>query len=145
VTTDHEHFGLMGPLLCTGARVRIVRLRGLRAADGFEAIRAEVTPRTRLLALSHVSWLDGRLFPWRELHEETGVPVLVDGAQSAGALPVDAGPADFYTVSAQKWLCAPAGTGALVVREPEALPLRLASSLSQQDYSIPDGTFVPKA
>ena len=46
-----------------------------------------------------------------------GVPLLVDGAQGAGAIPVDVGElgADFYTVSAQKWLLGPASTGALYV------------------------------
>ena len=52
-------------------------------------MRARVTPRTRLIALSAVSWLDGKVFPWRELREATGVPVLVDGAQSVGAIEVD--------------------------------------------------------
>jgi L-cysteine/cystine lyase len=144
VTTDHEHFGLMGPLAAAGVRLRVARLRDLPAADGFDALRAEVTGRTRLIALSHVSWIDGRLLPWRELREATGVPVLVDGAQSAGAITVDARDADFYTVSAQKWLCGPAATGALAVRDPEALPLRLASYPSQREYSIEDGTFEPK-
>jgi L-cysteine/cystine lyase len=144
VTTDLEHFGLTGPLVASGARINVVRLRHRRAAEGFDAIRGAVTPRTRLIALSHVSWFDGRLLPWRELREETGLPVLVDGAQSVGAIPVDAGPADFYTVSAQKWLCGPASTGALVVREPEALPPRLVGYASQQSYSIEEATFEPK-
>src|SRR5205823_14176913 len=111
------------------------RLRGLRADEGFDAIRTEVTPRTRLLALSHVSWLDGRLVPWRELREATNLPVLVDGAQSAGAIAVDARGADFYTVSAQKWLCGPDATGALYVRDPEALPPRLVGYAAAQEYS----------
>jgi selenocysteine lyase/cysteine desulfurase len=72
------------------------------------------------------------------------VPVLVDGAQSAGAIAVDAEAADFYTISAQKWLCAPGGTGALVVRDPDALSLRLVSYASQQSYSIEEATFEPK-
>jgi L-cysteine/cystine lyase len=145
VTTDLEHFGLTGPLVASGARINVVRLRDRRAAEGLDAIRTAVTPRTRLIALSHVSWIDGRLLPWRELREETGVPVLVDGAQSVGAIAVDAGPADFYTISAQKWLCGPASTGALVVREPEALPLRLVGYPSQRSYSIAEATFEPKA
>jgi L-cysteine/cystine lyase len=144
VTTDLEHFGVTGPLAASGARVRVARLRGLAAADSLDAIRAEVTPRTRLIALSHVSWLDGRVLPWRELRAVTAVPVLVDGAQSAGAIEVGVEAADFYTVSAQKWLCAPGGTGALVVRDAEALPLRLVSYLSQQAYSIEEATFEPK-
>jgi len=144
VTSDHEHFGLTGPLVATGARVCVARLRALRAADSFDAIRAEVTPRTKLIALSHVSWIDGRVLPCAELRAATGVPVLVDGAQSAGAIAVDAGAVDFYTVSAQKWLCAPGGTGALVVRDVDTLRMRLVAYASQQAYSIEEATFEPK-
>jgi L-cysteine/cystine lyase len=144
VTTDVEHFGLVGPLVASPARVRVARVRGLPPEQLFEAIRAEVTPRTRLLALSHVSWIDGVVVPWQELARATGVPVLVDGAQGAGAIAVDATAADFYTVSAQKWLCGPDGTGALYVREPDALPIRLAAYASQAAYDIAAGTFEPK-
>ena len=49
------------------------------------------------------------------------MPVLVDGAQSVGAIPVDCAGVDFYTVSGQKWLCGPDGTGALIVADPERL------------------------
>ena len=47
-----------------------------------------------------------------------GVPVLVDGAQSVGAIPVDVSGlgCDFYTVSGQKWLLGPDATGALYIR-----------------------------
>ena len=98
-----------------------------RAADVFELVRAQVTPRTKLIAISAVSWIDGTVFPWHELREATNVPVLVDGAQSAGAIDVDAAGADFYTVSAQKWLCGPDATGALFVADPDALPPRLVA------------------
>jgi L-cysteine/cystine lyase len=144
-TTDAEHFGLTGPLLGSGARLRIAKVRDAPAADVFELIRAHVTPRTRLIATSAVSWIDGKVFPWRELREATNVPVLVDGAQSAGALDVDATAADFYTVSAQKWLCGPDSTGALYVREPEALRPRLVAYPSAESYDIGEGTWEPKA
>jgi L-cysteine/cystine lyase len=144
VTTDAEHFGLTGPLVASGARLRIAKVRGARAADLFELIRAQVTPRTRLIAISAVSWLDGTVFPWRELREATSLPVLIDGAQSAGALDVDATAADFYTVSAQKWLCGPDSTGALYVRDPEALPPRLVAYPSAASYDIGEGTWEPK-
>ena len=38
---------------------------------------------------------------------ETGLPILVDGAQSAGVIPVEAGAFDYYAISCQKWLCGP--------------------------------------
>jgi len=144
-TTDAEHFGLTGPLLGSGARLRIAKVRDAPAADVFELIRAQVTPRTRLIATSAVSWIDGKVFPWRELREATNVPVLVDGAQSAGALDVDATDADFYTISAQKWLCGPDSTGALYVRDPEALRPRLVAYPSAEEYDIAAGTWEPKA
>jgi L-cysteine/cystine lyase len=145
VTTDVEHFGLTGPLLGARVDLRIAQVKERAAADFFDALRELVTPRTRLIALSAVSWLDGKLFPWRELREATGVPVLVDGAQSVGALDVDAADADFYTVSAQKWLCGPDSCGALYLREPEALRPRLVAYPSAESYDIAAGTWEPKA
>jgi L-cysteine/cystine lyase len=103
-----------------------------------------VTARTRLLAVSAVVWLDGKVVPWAALRVQTGVPVLVDGAQSAGALEVDASTADYYTVSAQKWLCGPDSTGALYVREPEALPPRLLTHPSTASYDLRTGAWEPK-
>jgi L-cysteine/cystine lyase len=70
--------------------------------------------------------------------------VLVDGAQSVGAVPVDASAADYYTVSAQKWLCGPDLTGALYVRDPGALRLSQPSYLSQREYDLAAATFEPR-
>jgi L-cysteine/cystine lyase len=145
VTTDAEHFGLIGAIAVSEATMRVARVRDRPAAEALDAILAEVSPRTRLLALSHVNWVNGHAFPWREAKEATGVPVLVDGAQSVGAIPVDASAADFYTVSGQKWLCGPDLTGALYVRDPESLRLSLPSYLSQQKYDLLVGTFEPRA
>jgi L-cysteine/cystine lyase len=75
----------------------------------------------------------------------TGVPTLVDGAQGAGAIPVDATTVDFYTVSAQKWLCGPDATGALYVREPERLAVSAPSYFAQEAYDLEAPSFVPKA
>ena len=134
VTTAEEHFGLLGTLNTSGARVIV-------AAPDPDAILAAVTPRTRLLALSHALWTTGRVLPVRELREATGVPVLVDGAQSVGAIPVDAGGLDFLTISGQKWLCGPDSTGGLVVASPELLRVASPSYFSQAGHE-PDGTFV---
>jgi L-cysteine/cystine lyase len=144
VTTDAEHFALTGPLAASGARLRIARIRDAPAEAVFDLIAAEVTSSTRLIATSAVSWIDGTVIPWRELREATGVPVLVDGAQGVGAVEVDASLADWYTVSAQKWLCGPDATGALYVRDPDSLRPRLVGYPSQSAYDIAAGTWEPK-
>ncbi len=79
----------------------------------------------------------------RELREETGIPVLVDGAQSVGAIPVAAAGFDYLTISGQKWLCGPDSTGALVVADPDGLRVSAPSYFSQAEYE-PDGQFQPK-
>ena len=119
----------------SGARVVVVE-------PDPDAILAAVTPRTRLLALSQVLWTSGRALPVRELREQTGVPVLVDGAQSVGAIPVDAAGLDFLTISGQKWLCGPDSTGALVVADPERLRVARPSYFSQSAHE-PSGSFEP--
>jgi L-cysteine/cystine lyase len=136
VTTTDEHFGLVGPVHASGARVVVVTPHP-------DAIVAAVTPRTRLLALSHVLWTTGQILPVHELKERTAVPILVDGAQSVGTMPVDARGLDWLTISGQKWLCGPEGTGALVVAEPEKLRVRHPSYLSQRSYE-PDGRYEPQ-
>lgn len=136
VTSAEEHFGLLGPLHGSGAHVVVAE------ADE-ETLLAAVTPRTRLIAVSHVLWTTGRRLDLGRLRQPEGPPLLVDGAQSAGAIPVDLGAADFYTVSAQKWLCGPDPTGALYVRDPERLRLALPSVFSPQSHEG-DGSYVPK-
>ena len=144
VTTDSEHFGLIGPLIGTGVRLRIARTRDLPVADVLTAVEALVGPDTRLVALSAISWLNGAVLPWHELREATGVPVLVDGAQAVGAVDVDATAADFFTISAQKWLCGPDATGGLYVRDPEARRPRLIGTAGATSYDLAAGTWVPK-
>jgi selenocysteine lyase/cysteine desulfurase len=144
VTTDGEHFGLLGALATSPAQVRVAAVRELPPEQALEVLLAEVTPETRLLALSDVCWMSGNRLPVRELQEATGLPVLADGAQSAGAIPVEATEVDFYAFSCQKWLCGPDGTGGLAVREPEALAVAAPSYLSQDGYE-PTGLFTPRA
>jgi L-cysteine/cystine lyase len=138
VTTDSEHPGLFGGLIASGATLRVAAIRDLPAADVLAAIQAEITPRTRLIALSHVSWITGVVLPVGELAGH-GVPVLVDGAQGAGAVPVDLGElgVDFYTVSAQKWLLGPAATGALYVA-PERLEDCRVACPSYFSWKLPE-------
>jgi L-cysteine/cystine lyase len=119
VTSDEEHPGLLGPLSAArelrGVSVREVPLAELANAVG---------PNTRLVACSHVGWVSGSFAP-AELGE-LDVPVLLDGAQGVGAVPVDvhALGCDAYAGAGQKWLCGPDGTGMLYVSP--ALRERLA-------------------
>lgn len=130
VTTVHEHPGLQVPLADVarryGVRVRAVAFDPADPDDVVAAFRKAATARTRLLAFSHVLWTNGAVLPVRRLADlarDLGAYVLVDGAQSTGALPVN--PRElgvhFYSVPGQKWLCGPEGTGALYVAA-EALP-----------------------
>ena len=135
VTTTDDHFGLLGPLGASQARVVVVPPDPGRIA-------AAVTPRTRLIATSRVLWTTGAALPLRELREQCGVPVLADGAQSVGAIPDDVHGLDFVTISGQKWLCGPDSTGALVVGDPERLALVSPGYFSQRSYE-PDGSFEP--
>ncbi|TML86120.1 MAG: aminotransferase class V-fold PLP-dependent enzyme [Actinobacteria bacterium] len=143
VTTDSEHPGLLLPLNVSGARVVVAPTTGRPSREALETILSAVTPRTRLLALSHVAYTTGHVLPVHELKAETGLPVLVDGAQSVGAIPVEAREIDFYTVSCQKWLCGPEPIGALYVREPDALRIAAPSYFSQASMEK-DGRFEPK-
>jgi selenocysteine lyase/cysteine desulfurase len=110
VTSDSEHPGLVGPLLAArarGATIRPVPLREVADAVG---------PSITLVACSHVSWVTGEFAP--AALAEVDVPVVLDGAQGAGAVPVDvhALGCAAYAAAGQKWLCGSDGTGMLYVQ-----------------------------
>ncbi len=110
LTSDEEHPGLLGALAAArelrGVEVREVPLPSIAEAVG---------PQTGLVACSHVGWVSGLLAP-AEL-AQVDAPVLLDGAQGVGAVPVDvqALGCDAYAGAGQKWLCGPDGTGMLYV------------------------------
>lgn len=123
VTTSMEHPGLVVPLARAAARSG-ARLRLIDAGDGdvplADRVAAVCSRRTRLVALSHVSWLTGAVLDVAgaaEAARAVGALVLVDGAQAAGAIPVrpEAIGAHAYALPAQKWLLGPEGLGALWV------------------------------
>lgn len=129
ITTNHEHMSLLAPLYQIRDRYGIIihkaDLGPMADRPALQAIADLITPRTRLISLSHITWTTGVVLDIREMARmgrELGIPVLIDGAQSAGAIPIDvkALGVDFYAIPMQKWLCGPDGTGALYVRR-EAL------------------------
>src|SRR3954468_24554527 len=117
LTSDEEHPGVLGPL----ATARHTRGAEIRMAP-FGELPDALTEFTRVVVTSHVSWATGRLMEMEALAASDALVVL-DGAQSLGAIPVDvrALGCDFYAASGQKWLCGPGGMGYLYAR-PELVP-----------------------
>jgi L-cysteine/cystine lyase len=127
VTTTEEHPGLLGPLDELAHR-HGVTVRAVPAHD----VLAAIGSRTTMVAVSHVLWTTGLILPLPEIAaaaHAVGASVLVDGAQSVGAIPLDmaATGTDFYAASGQKWLLGPQGTGALWVHPRQNDRLRPAT------------------
>jgi len=77
-----------------------------------------VTPRTKLIAITHVSNVLGCVVDVKSICSSTNVPVLVDGSQAAVHMPVDVQDigCDFYAVTGHK-LYGPSGSGAIYIRQ----------------------------
>lgn len=110
-------------------------LNGFSSSDEFlTRLESALTPRTKLVVCSHVSYQTGWRMPIEQIcdvaHRHHAY-VLVDGAQGAGADAVNLteSSVDFYALPGQKWLCGPDGTGALYIR-PDLLSVLDASFLS---------------
>lgn len=102
-----------------------------------------IDARTRLISLSHVSRRTGVRLPAREMTaiaHARHVPILLDGAQSYGAIAVDVAEinCDFYTFSGHKYIMAPQGTGGFYIRRDrlESLQASWIGSHSQKDFGL---------
>ena len=89
-----------------------------------EIVEAALTPKTKVLALTHVTSSTGVLYPVGRLcraAKEKGIWCHVDGAQSAGMLRVDLRQisCDSYATSSHKWLMGPLEAGVLFVTSPQ--------------------------
>ena len=113
-----EHHANIVPwqMLCEekGARLRVIPMNdaGELLLDEYDALLNE---RTKFVAVTHVSNALGTINPIKEMIEQAhkyGVPVLIDGAQSAPHMPVDVQDldCDFFTFSGHK-VYAPTGSG----------------------------------
>lgn len=155
VTTTTEHPGGLLPVYAAVRRFGLT-VRMVDVEDGGDEvagrIAAALSPRTRLVTLSHVSFKTGAVLPIAEIVEaahDAGALVAVDGAQSAGAIPLDvrALGVDFYAIPGQKWLCGPEGVGALYVRRdriPELAPTFVGyASMRDGDAVDLSGHFIP--
>ncbi len=134
LVTDCEHPGLIAIIQEVAHRFNLVIdyaniKETLNQGDPLETIAQSLTPKTRLVVLSHVLWNTGQVLPLKEIvalcHSyqaaENPVRVLVDAAQSVGVLDLNLTElkADFYAFTGHKWLCGPAGVGGLYI-SPEA-------------------------
>ena len=127
VTTDQEHPGGAGvwQFLETRGVKRVTVPVPLPPAgmEGFlEKLEGALTPKTRVLALPHLTFASGHLLPLEEaaaLARRHAIPLCVDGAHPPGMLPVKprAMGCSTYASSSHKWLMAPPGTGTLFVSE----------------------------
>ncbi len=130
LTTDHEYGA------CERAWRYMSRERGFRIVHRpiplpfttpeaiVEALWAGVTPRTRVIFLSHITSPTAVRFPVEAVcarAREAGILTVIDGAHAPGQIPLDLAAigADFYAGNCHKWLCAPKGAGFLHAR-PEA-------------------------
>ncbi len=87
-----------------------------------DQFRAAITPRTKVIEVTHITNLTGQIMPVKELVEMArplGIEVLVDGAHAYAHFPFRCGDlgCDFYGTSLHKWLLAPVGTGFLYVKK----------------------------
>ena len=103
--------------------------------------RQAITPRTKILEVTHVINLTGQITPVRELTamaRERGVETFVDGAHAFAHFPFKRGDldCDYYATSLHKWLLAPIGTGFLYVKKPlipRIWPMMAASEAQTDD------------
>ena len=110
------------------------------AADVVERFRRAMTPKTRVIEVTHITNLTGQILPVREIvrmARERNVEVFVDGAHAFAHFPFrrDDLECDYYGTSLHKWLLAPIGTGFLYVRkakQKKIWPL-MAGPLSMDD------------
>jgi len=123
--TELEHHSNLVPWQMiaqrTGASVTYVPVTGDEGLLDLSRLDALLTPRVKLFAMVHISNSMGTVNPVAEMcarARQRGIVTLVDGAQSAGHLPVDvqAIGCDFFAFSGHK-ICGPTGVGVLYGRQ----------------------------
>ena len=152
ITSSMEHNSLARPLRLLekqGVTLTIVQT----GPDGIidpDDVRRVLTPRTRMIAIGHVSNVSGTIQPIdlvSAIAREAGVLFLLDAAQSAGSVPINvvSSAIDLLAVPGHKGLYGPQGSGLLYVASPVVLTPLLAggtgtsSTSEDQPDTMPDG------
>ncbi len=146
---SHAHPGGFLPWLnrqkLGGIDVKLFEPDPHSAEGNLQRIEDLITPRTRVVQVSHVTAPTGIRFPAHAiacLAREHDCWFHIDGAQSAGMFPVDLYETgcDSYATSGHKWMGAPHGTGLVFVREERLDMVRPihVGSYSQECYELPD-------
>ena len=151
--TDQEHPGSQGPWDLRAKRQGIVVKKlviPIPTPDPQTVLKIfadAIGPRTRVIAVPHITSHYGIVMPVREicgLAGERAVFTLVDGAQAVGQSRVDVKMigCDAYATSPHKWLLAPPGTGLLYVREGRERDIwATLASAHWDDYEPASGLF----
>jgi isopenicillin-N epimerase len=127
LATDHEYGALdrTWRFICQRRGCRYVnqplQLPLESAEQVVEQLWSGVTPRTRVLFLSHITSPTALILPVAELVRRAraeGMLTVIDGAHALGQIALDLRTlgADFYVGNCHKWLCAPKGSGFLYAR-----------------------------
>ncbi|HET9909980.1 MAG TPA: aminotransferase class V-fold PLP-dependent enzyme [Anaerolineales bacterium] len=127
LSTDHEYGAIdrIWRFLSKERGFRYINQRISTPIESKESFVEEfwqgVSPRTRVIAISHITSSTAIIFPIHEIirrAREAGIITVIDGAHVPGQLPLhlDSLGADFYGGNLHKWLCAPKGAGFLYAR-----------------------------
>jgi cysteine desulfurase/selenocysteine lyase len=122
ITSDLEHNSVSRPLVAM-ENAGLISLTRLASHDGYldpDELRAAITPKTKLVAITHAANVLGTVQPIGAIApivREAGALLLVDASQSAGVVPIDlrATPIDLLAFPGHKALYGPTGTGVLYV------------------------------
>ncbi len=125
ILTTHEHVGnaltWLGLKEREGIVLRLFEPSVDSAQENLDRVGRLISRRTRMISIPHVVTTTGLILPVKEignLARSKGILYLVDGAQTAGMMPLDvhAMGCDAYATSGHKWLLGPKETGLLYVR-----------------------------